>query len=128
MREFGASVPWQTFVQVHLQHYEVMLDDADLIPRHGWPHNLADLEEARRADCKTALATMSRCKQAARFLGNLKLHDAFDFIATRDDVENGKPDPEIYNLVASELGILIERSMVLEDSPSGVRTAVAAGM
>lgn len=128
MEEFGVSTPWQAFVQVRLQHYEKMLADSSLILSHEWPHNLAVLEEARNANCKTALATMSRCSQAARVLKILKLQDAFDFIATRDDVEKGKPDPEIYRLVASELGIPNERSVVLEDSASGVRAAVAAGM
>ena len=128
MKEFGVTAAWQAFVQVRLQHYERMLQDSDLILSHKWPHNLAVLEEARKASCKTALATMSRCPQAARVLEILKLQDAFDFIATRDDVERGKPDPEIYHLVSSELGIPNERCIVLEDSPSGVRAAVAAGM
>lgn len=128
MKEFGVTTAWQAFVQVRLQHYERMLQDSDLILSHEWPHNLAVLEEARKASCKTALATMSQCPQAARVLEILKLQDAFDFIATRDDVEKGKPDPEIYHLVSSELGISNERCIVLEDSPSGVRAAVAAGM
>ncbi len=128
MKEFGVSADWQAFVQIRLQHYGRMLQDSDLILSHEWPHNLAVLEEARNASCKTALATMSRCPQAALVLEILKLQDAFDFIATRDDVERGKPDPEIYHLVASELGMPSERCMVLEDSPSGVRAAVAAGM
>lgn len=128
MDEFGVSAAWQAFVQIRLQHYERMLQDSDLILSHEWPHNLAVLEQARNANCKTGLATMSRCSQATRVLEILKLQDAFDFIATRDDVERGKPDPEIYHLVASELGIQNERCIVLEDSPSGVRAAVAAGM
>ena len=128
MEEFGVSTAWQAFVQIRLRHYERMLQDSDLILSHEWPHNLAVLEEARNAGCKTALATMSRCAQAARVLDILKLQDAFDFIATRDDVGRGKPDPEIYHLVASELRIPGDRCIVLEDSPSGVRAAVAAGM
>jgi beta-phosphoglucomutase-like phosphatase (HAD superfamily) len=52
----------------------------------------------------------------------------FDFVASRDDVEQGKPDPEIYLLVAQELAIAPEACLVIEDSPSGVETALAAGM
>ena len=33
----------------------------------------------------------------------LALVDAFDFVASRDDVERSKPGPEIYLLVAAEL-------------------------
>jgi beta-phosphoglucomutase-like phosphatase (HAD superfamily) len=58
----------------------------------------------------------------------LDLTQRFDFIATSDDVEHGKPDPEIYHLVSSELGVSPNECLVLEDSPSGVKAALAAGM
>ena len=54
--------------------------------------------------------------------------EAFDFVATRDDVEHGKPAPEIYQLVARELDTPPSESLVIEDSPSGVKAALAAGM
>ena len=57
-----------------------------------------------------------------------ELDDVFDFVASRDDVENGKPDPEIYLLVADQLGIPPSQCLVIEDSPSGVRASLAAGM
>ncbi len=128
MSEFGVSSPWQAFVQVRLRHYEEMLADPEVIQTHQWPHNLAVLEEARRSNCQTGLATMSRCEQATRVLDILDLTSAFDFVATRDDVEHGKPDPEIYHLVADELGIPANECLVLEDSPSGVKAALSAGM
>ncbi|MGB5845476.1 MAG: HAD family phosphatase, partial [Anaerolineales bacterium] len=58
----------------------------------------------------------------------LDLRADFDFVATRDDVGQGKPDPEIYNLVASELVIPAQQCLVIEDSPAGVQAALAAGM
>lgn len=58
----------------------------------------------------------------------LELRDQFDFVASRDDVENGKPDPEIYHLVSDELGVPPENTLVLEDSPSGVQAALNANM
>jgi beta-phosphoglucomutase-like phosphatase (HAD superfamily) len=61
-------------------------------------------------------------------LTTLELNEAFDFVATRDDVERGKPDPEIYLLVGQVLDIPVERYLVLEDSPSGVKAALDAGM
>ena len=56
------------------------------------------------------------------------LTDAFEVVATRDDVEHGKPDPEIDLLVARELGMKPEDCLVIEDSPAGVAAALAAGM
>jgi beta-phosphoglucomutase-like phosphatase (HAD superfamily) len=49
-------------------------------------------------------------------------------VATRDDVEKGKPDPEIYNLVATELFVDPADCLVVEDSLSGVMAALSAGM
>jgi len=71
---------------------------------------------------------MSRCQQARRVLEVLNMTEAFDFVATRDDVEHGKPAPEIYQLVARELDTPPSESLVIEDSPSGVKAALAAGM
>jgi len=128
MAEFGVSMPWQAFVQVRLRYYEAMLADPQVLRDKQWPHNVALLQQARRSGCRTALATMSRCAQARRVLEVLDLADAFDFVATRDDVEHGKPNPEIYQLVARELDVPPVECLVIEDSPSGVEAALAAGM
>ena len=128
LTEFGVDTPWQAFIQLRLRHYEKMLENPDVILRNQWPNNLAVLEQARTAGCKTGLATMSRCPQVSRLLDILNLKHAFDFIATRDDVELGKPDPEIYELVARILEVEPSSCLVLEDSPSGVEAALAAGM
>jgi beta-phosphoglucomutase-like phosphatase (HAD superfamily) len=58
----------------------------------------------------------------------IDLHREFDFIATRDDVNRGKPDPEIYHLALSELQVAPEETLAIEDSPSGVQSAVSAGI
>lgn len=128
MSQYGVDTPWQAFIQVRLRHYEQMLSDPGVIVSHQWPNNLEVLELARASQCSTGLATMSRCRQATRVLKILELQQAFDFVASRDDVENGKPDPEIYELVARELEVPAPECLVLEDSPSGVEAAISAGM
>jgi len=128
MAEFGVNTPWQAFVQVRLRYYEIIMADPDVLRANQWPHNIALLDQARKSGCQTALATMSRCQQARRVLEVLDLTEAFDFIATRDDVEHGKPDPEIYLLVARELGVRPRQCLVIEDSPAGIEAALAAGM
>jgi beta-phosphoglucomutase-like phosphatase (HAD superfamily) len=128
MAEFGVTTPWQAYVQIRLNYYEDMLADPQLLRKHQWGHNRALLEEAQQQKCLVGLATMSRCKQVQQVLRILDLVDAFDFIATRDDVEKGKPDPEIYRLVASELDVLPANCLAIEDSPAGVKAALEAGM
>jgi beta-phosphoglucomutase len=128
MAEFGVNTPWQAFVQVRLGIYEAMLADPEVLRSNQWPYNVGLLQEARRSGCRTGLATMSTCTQTRRVLEILGLSDAFDFVATRDDVEHGKPDPEIYQLVGRELDAPAMECLVIEDSLSGVKAALAAGM
>lgn len=128
MAALGVNTPWQAYIQLRLKIYEKMLADPDVIRRNQWPHNMALLQAARRTCRFIGLATMSYCAQVQRVLGILELGEAFDFIASRDDVEHGKPNPEIYLLVARELGVTPAECLVVEDSPTGVQAALAAGM
>ncbi|PKO04799.1 MAG: hypothetical protein CVU41_15035 [Chloroflexi bacterium HGW-Chloroflexi-3] len=128
MEEFGVETPWQAFVQIRLQFYEQLLSDPQMILKNTWSHNILLLEEVKKAGCRIGLATMSYCPQVNRVLEILNLKDYFDFIASRDDVEHGKPDPEIYQMVACELDVPAEECLVIEDSPTGVKAALAAGM
>ncbi len=128
MEEFDVDAPWQAFVQVRLGLYEAMVSDPELLRKHRCPYNVRLLKWARRRGYSTGLATMSQCLQASRMLQILDLEKNFEFVATRDDVEKGKPDPEIYTLVSHELEVSALECLVIEDSASGVKAAVAAGM
>ncbi len=126
--EFGVATPLEAFVQLRLRYYNAMLADPEVIRTSQWPHNVALLQAVRQAGCRTALASMSHRDQVHRVLEVLDLASAFDFIATRDDVVHGKPDPEIDLLVARHLRVSPEECLVIEDSPAGVQAAQAAGM
>lgn len=56
-------------------------------------------------------------------------HGAGPFAVTLpgDEVGAGKPDPEPYRTAAERLGVDPRRCVVLEDSPAGVASGVAAG-
>jgi len=94
MSEFGVKSPWQAYVRIRLRTYDALLSDREMILAHRYPHNIALLHELRDAGYRTALATMSHSEQAQRVLSVLGLTHAFEVVATRDDVEHGKPDPE----------------------------------
>jgi len=128
MAEFGVSAPWQALLQLRLRHYSEMMADPGVLRSNQWPHNVALLQQARTSGCKTALATMSTCAQTLGVLQSLNLMHEFDFIATRDDVEHGKPDPEINQLAIRELDVPLDDCLVIEDSPSGVKAALGTGV
>lgn len=128
MDAHSVETPWQAYIQIRLKIYNDLLTDPEVIVRNQWPHNVALLKRAAESCAKVGLATMTYCTQVRRVLSILKLDDVFDFVASRDDVENGKPDPEIYLLVADQLGVPPSECLVIEDSPTGVQAALAAGM
>ena len=52
----------------------------------------------------------------------------FDQLVTGTDIKNPKPDPEIYLTGAASLGLAPSECIVVEDAPSGIRAAHAAGI
>ena len=51
----------------------------------------------------------------------------FEEILSSDDMEKGKPDPDIYLEVIERLGVSPSESVVLEDSRDGIKAGVSAG-
>jgi beta-phosphoglucomutase len=127
IQEFGVQKPWQAYVRVRLRIYEELLSDSHRVRSVRYTHNLALLSHVRCQDYLTALATQSHREEALRVLEILGIADEFDVIATREDVEHGKPDPEMHLLVARELGVQPEECLAIEDSPAGVQAALAGG-
>jgi beta-phosphoglucomutase-like phosphatase (HAD superfamily) len=128
MDEFGVDEPRQVLVSIRRGIYDEILGDADLLLEQRYPHNIQLLHELRGEGYPTACATMAHRPQVERVLSVLGLEDDLDAVATMDDVEHGKPDPEIDLLVAKKLGVQPEEFLVIEDSPAGVGAGVAAGM
>ncbi len=126
--EFKVQYPWQVLVELRLPIYMNLIADPAVLRECVFQHNVGLLNYLRRRGFKTGLATMSYCAQANRVLEILELKDKLDFIAARDDVKKGKPDPEIYQLVADRLSVDPSRCLVVEDSLSGVQAALAANM
>ena len=61
-------------------------------------------------------------------LASAGLSDAFDVTVCSSDVERPKPAPDLYLLACRRLGVAPEDALALEDSPSGVAAAKAAGL
>ena len=56
------------------------------------------------------------------------LAGAIPIVVSSDDVEHGKPAPDVYLEAARQLGVTPETCLVIEDSLNGVRAARSAGM
>jgi beta-phosphoglucomutase len=96
---------------------------ADLAPHTGLLDFLASLKRNR---IKIALATSAPTENVDWTLDNLQLRPFFDVIVDGTEVENGKPDPEIYRLASDKLEVEPRYCLVFEDSFAGIESGLAA--
>lgn len=75
-----------------------------------------------------AVATSTQRERASRKLARNDLLHRFDALIGGDEVERGKPAPDIYLAAANAIGVEPARCLVLEDSNTGARAGLAAGM
>ena len=91
------------------------------------PGALELLTALQEAGVPSALVTMSWRSLADAVLAALPAQ-TFTAVITGDEVEHGKPHPEPYLAAARTLGVKVADCVAIEDSPTGVRSAVAAGV
>ncbi len=86
------------------------------------------LETARNAGIPMGIGTAAPKGNVDFVLDNLNIRHYFQAVIHADDVEKGKPEPEVFFKVADRLGVPYDTCLVFEDSPTGARTALNAGM
>lgn len=111
-----------------LEIYENMLKDPEILTHYFCPHNLDLLNSVYHDGYLTGLATMSHCAQVQRVLDIMKTKDKFKYVISREDVNNGKPDPEIYLKMKDKLNVQPDDCVVIEDSVTGIKSALNANM
>src|SRR5206468_5655636 len=85
-----------------------------------FPSAKTTLEELRQMKLRLAVGTSSVSASARPFLERTGIRSSFDVIVTGDEVERGKPHPDIYLCAAEKLGIPVGACFVIEDALSGV--------
>lgn len=85
------------------------------------------LLEVREAQIPAAVVT-NATTSVARRTANAAPEGTFSVIIGNDETTHPKPNPQPYLLAAERLGVDPTQCVAIEDSPSGVRSATAAGM
>lgn len=76
---------------------------------------------------KMAVCSNSIRKSVEVMIEQAGLNQYFDFYVSNEDVEKGKPDPEMYNLAMSKMNLMPEECLILEDNENGIKAAVESG-
>ncbi|KKW67365.1 HAD family hydrolase [Lampropedia cohaerens] len=123
-QHFGADYPYAAI--------RARADELELtyIRKYGVPVKLGlheVLERLRKADMRLAVATSSRRAIAEEYLMSARVLRYFDVTVCGDEVTRGKPDPEIFQAAARQLGCAPQECLMVEDSENGLRAALAAG-
>jgi HAD superfamily hydrolase (TIGR01509 family) len=93
-----------------------------------FPSAKMTLEQLREMKLTLAVATSSVSASAGPFRERSGIRSFFKVVITGDEVERGKPDPDIYLLTAKKIGIAPAACLVIEDALAGVTAAKAGNM
>jgi beta-phosphoglucomutase len=90
------------------------------------PGALSILHELRKRGIKVAVASNSR--NAMTIIKQAKIEHLLDTIVDGHQIENSKPDPEVFLLAAKKVGVAPADCLVVEDAVAGIESARRAGM
>ena len=119
------------------------MDGADI---DGWVRQKQDLAETMLADAprvypgvvplidelrgktRLGIVTTTWRRNVTIVLNALGLADAFEVIVAKEDVAQVKPAPDAYHLALRRMTLTPDDAIAIEDSPTGVVSARAAGL
>jgi HAD superfamily hydrolase (TIGR01509 family) len=135
------GVSYQLAVEFYKKAFGLTAPTEELMRRRGeiaaeffanrvglFPSTRQTLEHLRQMNLHLAVATSSVSASARPFLDRYQLTAFFDVIVTGDEIERGKPHPDIYLRAAEKLGVSATECLVIEDALSGIAAGKAAEM
>lgn len=122
---FGTDFPVAQMRRRAEQYFDEYINEHGLETKPGFLELLAFVKKNKLL---TAVATSTAKVLAMQMLNVCNLVNKFDVIVCGDEIQNGKPAPDIFLKAAKRLGTAPEQCMVFEDSENGVRAAHTAGM
>ena len=123
-RHIGHPVPESFVLERRRAHAEAFRQNLAAVP--GVEAVIARLQAAGFGTCVASSGTHERIRLVLGLTG--LRHYFADRIFSADDVEHSKPAPDLFLHAAATLGYEPGACIVVEDSPSGVTAAKAAGM
>ena len=142
LEETYAGVPVKEIYNIEFQKNNLPLNDIPGLFDERWKKIIEQAEgnikaiqgaiqlisKLKNKGFKLAVASGSIRIFVEMVLRELNLTDEFDAVVTGDDVEKGKPNPDIFLLAASRLKVNPKECVVIEDGINGMIAAKKAGM
>jgi HAD superfamily hydrolase (TIGR01509 family) len=135
------GVSYRLAVEFYKNAFRISASAEELMRRRGeiatdffanrvglFPSAKTTLEQLSEMKLHLAVATSSVSASARPFLERTGIGSLFLVIVTGDEVQQGKPHPDIYLRTSKKLGIAPEACLVIEDALAGVAAAKAANM
>lgn len=124
-RLLGEELPYEALVAKKRALCDEIVSREGITKKPGLMHLLSELEVR---GIKKAVATSSYREKALRYLALAEIDQRFDGIICGNEVEESKPNPDIFLKAAKLIGVRAEECLVLEDSRLGIEAAKRAGM
>lgn len=128
VERLGVSAAWEALHTMRMDHYHKTYGRPEIIAQNAFRHSVDLVREHSAAGRIVAVATSSFTGEATRVLKAIGVLDLLQAVVGRDQVSQAKPHPEIYLKTAEILGVAPSECVVIEDSPMGAKSALAAEM
>jgi HAD superfamily hydrolase (TIGR01509 family) len=122
--QLGLEGPLDGLVALYDQELQRQL----ALLRDPLPGVVTVIRELQRRGLPRAVASSSWPAWIDALLGGIGLRDEFDALVSATMVEHPKPAPDLYLLAAARLGADPADCIAIEDTPTGLKSAKAAGM
>ena len=125
LENFGDDLPIEKMYEEKDNQLFYIIENQGIPLKKGVKELFSMLKEK---NYKIALATSAKRDRVEKQIKDKWLKESFDAIVCGDDVEKGKPSPDIFLKAAKKIDVEPENCFVVEDPPAGIKAAFSGGM
>ena len=125
LENFGDDLPIEKMYEEKDNQLFYIIENQGIPLKKGVKELFSMLKEK---NYKIALATSAKRDRVEKQIKDKWLKESFDAIVCGDDVEKGKPSPDIFLKAAKEIDVEAKDCFVVENSLAGIKAACSGGM
>ncbi len=125
LNHYGEDFPFDEFDREASLLFHEIADGGGLPVKCG-VREVLDYLKGQKAP--VAVASSTRLETVSQELRQAGLYEYFQVVMGGDQLKRSKPEPDIYLMACSKLGVHPEHAYAIEDSYNGIRSAYSAGM